>query len=508
MGIFLPSRFLAGRRIWCPDAASGECNADVADGLLLTVEVPAAIDAQCYIQDSHESGACMEELDLTETVTEFRLNRGEYPYGYYRFMHLFVGDDPEASVLAMRFANVLVGVGLLGAITAATPRGGRRPALLTAVGASVPLGWFLIGSVNPSAWAVVGVLGTFLALHAALMATGKRQWVLHALALISAAMACVARADSAAYSVVAAGVAILLQYRAVRARPVLLLTPAIIVAMAISAFMGAGQTAMFTDNPSASSLAATVLSADPPPIPGPATKLFHNIMEIPGFFFGVFGVNWGLGWLDTRMPSITSTGVTAVFVALLFLGSRAMNLHKGAAMLGVFGLAIFLPLYTLQNRGYWIGEWAQPRYTMPLVLLLLAISLTRRRGEPSIRMNGSQQAIIYTVLVAAHTFALHTNIRRYVTGLDVNIVDLAKTAEWWWDYGPGPNTVWLLGSVAFALFASAIFLAERPGAEESDPMLDSGPDSREPARSRRISAAPTTDTVEDLMAAHTETEDG
>jgi hypothetical protein len=47
--------------------------------------------------------------------------------------------------------------------------------------------------------------------------------------------------------------------------------------------------------------------------------------------------------------------------------------------------------------------------------------------------------------------ALHTNIRRYVTGLDVNGVNLDASPEWWWDVPFTPMAVWFVGSVAFGL---------------------------------------------------------
>ena len=52
--------------------------------------------------------------------------------------------------------------------------------------------------------------------------------------------------------------------------------------------------------------------------------------------------------------------------------------------------------------------------------------------------------------------ALHLNIRRYVTGVDVTAVNLDVGAEWWWDGPVGPSAVWLLGSLAYTLLVALL----------------------------------------------------
>ena len=45
-------------------------------------------------------------------------------------------------------------------------------------------------------------------------------------------------------------------------------------------------------------------------------------------------------------------------------------------------------------------------------------------------------------------------MRRYITGIDGAGFDLGAGAEWWWAGPVGPNAVWLLGALAFALLVS------------------------------------------------------
>ena len=61
-----------------------------------------------------------------------------------------------------------------------------------------------------------------------------------------------------------------------------------------------------------------------------------------------------------------------------------------------------------------------------------------------------------TLVTIAHSLALHRTIRRYVTGTDVTTFDLDSGREWWWEIPIGPNAVWLLGTLAFALLAFVV----------------------------------------------------
>jgi len=53
-------------------------------------------------------------------------------------------------------------------------------------------------------------------------------------------------------------------------------------------------------------------------------------------------------------------------------------------------------------------------------------------------------------LSVANSLALHYNLRRYVTGAEVNGLNLDANREWWWDVPVGPQAVWIMGSLAFA----------------------------------------------------------
>ena len=67
--------------------------------------------------------------------------------------------------------------------------------------------------------------------------------------------------------------------------------------------------------------------------------------------------------------------------------------------------------------------------------------------------------------IVANSVALRTTLRRYTSGLEI---DLAKSlnnySEWWWQLGPSPEQIWLIGTFAFAaLLALLGFEKSRDG---------------------------------------------
>jgi hypothetical protein len=71
-------------------------------------------------------------------------------------------------------------------------------------------------------------------------------------------------------------------------------------------------------------------------------------------------------------------------------------------------------------------------------------------------------SLVITVAILAtisNSIALRDTIRRYTTGQDVFISkSLNNPIEWWWQFGPQPETVWLTGTLAFAaLWALLIY---------------------------------------------------
>ena len=192
--------------IWCVDATGttspdtcrvvGE--SETTGGRV--VELPALVASpSCYAFQPVESAACQRPLQ-GETTRSETIDNGSYPGGFYRVMHLLVRDSIPESVLSMRILNVALGALLLGAIALVTTTAVRRLMITTLVPVLIPLGWFILASINPSSWAVSGLTAYGFALHTVLLLQGRRRLVAAGLGVLGLVMALSARGDAPAYA--------------------------------------------------------------------------------------------------------------------------------------------------------------------------------------------------------------------------------------------------------------------------------------------------------------------
>jgi hypothetical protein len=433
--------------IWCSTGDDTYCQPGSHPS---TRFVPQAVLASpCYAFDSDESAACQDALDFeTDDLVETMRGNfvGEYPPLYYSVMSVFVGDDARFSVITMRLFNALLFVLLTTALYALLPIS-RRPALVWGwLVTTMPLGVFLLASTNPSGWAVAGVGSAWLALLSYFEA---RSWTVRvasaALVVVSVLMAAGSRGDSALYVVGALGVAAILAFENTRRFWLLAIMPVAMSLVAVAFFFAARQTSAGLNGFGGHEAGpAGAQSADS--LAG-AGLLAYNFLNVPSLWMGVFG-GWDLGWLDTSMPASVTFLATAAFVGVGFAGLAVLTLRKAFVIAAVGFVLWILPTYVLTQGGDKVGEQLQPRYILPLVVLLGGL-LVFQAGRKRLVFGGVQSVAIVISLSAANVVALHMNMRRYITGNDLPGWNLNEGAEWFWSGAPAPMAVWAVGSLAF-----------------------------------------------------------
>jgi len=414
----------------------------------------ATLKSPCYAQDSKVSAACLQQyLDKGSAPTEVT-SRGSfsnnYPPVFYAFMNLFVSHDIAESAVLIRFVNVFLFVGITTALFLLLPTRRRNPLIWGWLVSLVPLGLFIIASNNPSAWAVIGVGSTWLALLGYLETTGKRQVALGAIYAITTLIAC-ARGDSSIYAIAAAGVVVFMTFQRNRAYLVQLILPAAMVVVAVVFFVSSQQSAV-----ASSGLANG--STHTGPLDGFGV-LAYNLLNVQQLWSGALG-GWALGWLDTSMPAIVSVGAFAVYVAIAFLGAGLHEKRKTISLV-FLGLVLWLlPTYVLVRGSNVVGQNVQPRYLLPLVILFVGLAVLGARGN-DLRPNWFQSGWIVLTLGIAESIALYINLRRYLTGVDVQGVNLDVGKEWWWSgLAISPMGIWILGTISFTALA-AILVRDR-----------------------------------------------
>lgn len=428
---------------WCANEARTDlCEPGPTDAQRV---VPAPVlNAPCFAYDHEKSAACQfEYLDepFAPTLTTDRGSfQNNYPPVYYAFMNLFASDNVLVSALVMRLINVLLLVGITIALYCLLPHSRRASLLWPWIVTMVPLGLFLVASNNPSSWAIIGVGSSWLALVGYFETTGRRSIALGALFGLTVIMAAGARGDAAIYTVLGSVVAIILTVRKARLSWLRAILPAVFAIVAVAFFFASRQSTVAVGGLGSS-------TAEEIPLSGFGLLAF-NLLNVPELWAGVFG-GWPLGWLDTGLPAIVTYGGLGVFVAIVFVGIGVTSWRKEAAALLLVLVLWLLPTYVLMQGGNAVGQNVQPRYLLPLIVILAGVAVFTV-GQKRLRLSKVQTTLIAVTLSITQAFALHINIRRYITGVDIQGANLDDVVEWWW---PGfifsPMTVWIIGSLAF-----------------------------------------------------------
>lgn len=182
--------------------------------------------------------------------------------------------------------------------------------------------------------------------------------------------------------------------------------------------------------------------------------LINNVINLPRFIMGFFG-SWGLGWFELEMThAVWLLSLQAFLLVTVFALRKSSTLHR-ALFVATFGLMCLAILYTNQQTFTPIGQVIQPRYFLPFFLGIVIIAAANKTER-------YPNSLVITVAILAtisNSIALRDTIRRYTTGQDVFISkSLNNPIEWWWQFGPQPETVWLTGTLAFAaLWALLIY---------------------------------------------------
>ena len=443
--------------IWCAGGErSGVC--EVVEGEPEALAVPESVGFahECFAFQAAVTAACTESLTNTLVPTQ-RVNnsQGLYPSIFYRAMNVFVGDDPQHSVLVMRMVNAIVFVALLSvALTVLAPAIRSAVAVTTAV-VLVPLGLFIIPSTNPSSWTVTGVVFVWafgLALAQRTSWRSQRTWLLAVATYLSAFLAIGSRIDASALVALAVIVVFVLtgwtKARASWISFVVLLMLATIGLIQFATFGTPG-----------SGVSGGMGTTEP----GPGLFL-TNIVYLPVYVIGSVG-GMPLGWNDTVLPPLVPVFGVLVLGALMARGLQDAPRSKGIALLVSLGAVAAVPLVFLQREGLGVGEVVQARYLLPLILvLMLTLSLRVpfwRTTDGGLPLPGVLAWVIGVGVAVAASVSLWVHAHRYAAGNERGLFDIDLVLEWTGLLSiPLPVTVGV-GVVASVTFVAAALIGVR-----------------------------------------------
>ncbi len=439
--------------IWCSAGArDGLCEpAPQSDERVVPKDL--VVTAECYAHNPNESAACQGKDFGTHPNTAVTSDRGNfaglYPPVFYAALSIFAGTNIEISVLSMRIFASLFFVAMVTGLFLLLPLR-RRPALVwSTVITMVPLGLFIVASTNPSGWAVLSAATLWVALLGYFETTGWRKVGLGGFAVLSTVIGAGSRADAAAFAGVAIVAVLIVAMRKSRSFVLSSILPAALLVIAVAFYLSARQSAA-----GSAGLEAGGVGPSPSQVRG---LVVYNLLNVPDLWVGAFG-HWGLGWLDTAMPAVVWVAAFGCFVVAMYVGLRKASWRRSLASIWVLaGLWIF-PTIVLVQTGAIVGGYVQPRYILPLLVLLAGIALSNH-SDPTLGLSRRELFILAAPLAAAQSIALLTNIRRYVSGADTGSLNLDSHVAWWWHIPVSPMAMWSIGSLAFSGLLLVLVLA-------------------------------------------------
>ena len=443
--------------IWCTNSKkSSECERQINTIDTFILPKMVAEPHFCYVSQGQNQSAACQEMTIDQEI--IKPNFTLQPSQYFDFARIFVSPFVESSVVKLRLFNSFLG-SLLVVSAAVFLIKSSSDLLLAWLAVAAPVTIYFISSVNTSSWALVGTTSFTLAFISALKNRKRpKSWLPAVIIAIFALWLTNSSRREGKYAILLLALAILFSEFApkkykVSLRSALTLSVVLPIIFFIfkyfstfySVFAISGKLDLF-DDPRVEVTEGITTTAN--------NLLINNIITLPRFITGFFG-SWGLGWFELEL-----TNTVWLFTLQAFLLTTVFALRKSSSthrlIFGaLFAIMCIAILYANQQRFAKVGEYIQPRYFLPFFLGIVIIAAANKTER-------YPNSLVITVAILAtisNSIALRDTIRRYTTGQDVFISkSLNNPIEWWWQFGPQPETVWLTGSLAFAaLWALLIY---------------------------------------------------
>jgi hypothetical protein len=418
----------------------------------MILPIMAAEPSLCFRQLGQDySAKCQESIYGQEISTDL-LNRGLNPDRYFDVQRSFVGADVESSVVKMRLLNSFLAAVLI-VSTSSFFWKKNSDLLLAWLAVIAPVTSYFIASVNTSSWNLIGVTVFAIAFFSALKYRKNLKLCVPAgaMALFAVWFTNSSRYEGK-YVILLLAAAIL--YSEFAPKNLKLTKKSVLTSLAILPLIYLiynyfadvyGRLNIF-DDPRVEVTEGITTTAN--------NLLVQNFFNLPRFVMGFFG-GWGLGWFELELThTIWLFTLQAFLLTTVFALRKSSNAHRlifGA----LFAMMCIAILYANQQTFSKVGNVIQPRYFLPFFLGIVIIAAANKTER-------YPNSLVITVAILAtisNSIALRDTIRRYTTGQDVFISkSLNNPIEWWWQFGPQPETVWLIGTLAFAaLWALLIY---------------------------------------------------
>jgi hypothetical protein len=445
--------------IWCSNNGnSPECKREINTTDAFALPKLVAEPHFCYVSQGQNQSAACQEMSTNQIIV--KSNFTLQPSKYFDVAGTFVSPFVESSVVKLRFFNSFLG-SLLVVSAAAFLIKDNSDLLIAWLAVIAPVTIYFISSVNTSSWTLVGTTCFTLAFIAALKNWRQpKYWAPTGLIVLISLWLTNSSRREGKYAILMLALATLFSEFAPKKNKVsfksvlalLVVFPIIFFIFkyfsTFYAIFTVSGNLNFFDDPRIEVTEGITTSAN--------NLLINNLITLPRFITGFFG-SWGLGWFELELTNtVWLFTLQAFLLVTVFALRKSSNVHR--LIFGAFfAMMCIAILYANQQRFAKVGEYIQPRYFLPFFLGIVIIAASNKTE----RFPNSLVITVAILATISNSIALRDTIRRYTTGQDVLISkSLNNPIEWWWQFGPQPETIWLTGTLSFAVLW-AILICER-----------------------------------------------
>lgn len=372
-------------------------------------------------------------------------------------MHLFVGSDGSLSVLRMKIFNALIFAAVaVFLIFRAPTRISRSWLAATAVTVS-PLSFWLIASINPSGW---GILGLTALWPYAIWFINQRfrrtsdvesrinRFIVPLMVALLIFLATQARSDVKLFTTVVLGTLVTFEVADQRLRALgpkskrLVYATVILFAMT---FTGLALSRGFLGYRFRTEL--TPLNPN-----GPSVGVWFTnwLTYFPAVFLDAYGKS-GLGENEIAISHfVTISSILVVGGVSLAASIRGSLMQLTSGVLFCLAFVAILWFASLELDLYNVPG----RYVMPLFPVIVGTYIYYSRSETQFFDVLRLRHIAIGMLGIANALSLYAVVERYAAGSSAGLrVIPIRFDEWWWSFLPiGPNGVVVIGSVSWVVF--------------------------------------------------------
>lgn len=423
--------------IWCNKADQNVLCSNINEGYLTSNKL-SGLDS-CYIYDANQPASCILHKPNVYNISPSYVNNL-----YYKSLSFFTSNNLEKSVLLMRVFNVSIFVFLTFISIMILNSKILNGVLYTSLTLTIPLGMYLISSINTSSWILITSI-FFIPFSLNIFEKNTILVKVISFAIISGLiwLAVNSRLDGVLFIIIFSLIILLHLFNKIfqtintkiKNHHNFFQRLFVIFLSSIFIYLIYQVSSKIVERSGLALYSSTQ-----------KVTLWETIFRFTSIVTGALG-SWGLGSLEVTMPDVVRFISLTLFIAVIFFSFATKNLIHIFSILILIYFLIFIIISFLYFSQLTVGQWLQPRYILPLILSIGTISFMNFQLNLKVFFRFS-----FIMSFFAFFFSLHTVLKRYTIGLNNNQFLINNHPEWWWKFTfPAPMNLLLIACISYII---------------------------------------------------------